>query len=200
MAYIKTDEENEFAVDEKEQPKPKVDEKKQVNIDNTYENLKQSLELYIADRKQSGDEETVYTAHTFLEWIKRQTEIIKDEKIFSISAEDNTEVKRGNVVWVDFGFNVADEFGGKHPAIIYRRSGTQVFVFPLTTQPPKGNKNVFVKVPYVHNFQKMNRWINVLNLKCVSIQRIDFNSKPFGNVNGKVLANISTTWQKQGIR
>lgn len=190
MAYVKEDQKKELT----------VDKKKQVDIDNTYENLKQSLELYIADRKQSGDKETVYTAHTFLEWVKRQSEIIKDEKTFSISADDNSEVKRGNVVWVDFGFNIADEFGGKHPAIIYRRSGSQVFVFPLTTQPPKGNTNVFVKIPYVHNFKKMDRWTNVLNLKCVSIQRIDFNSKPFGNVSGKVLANISNTWQRQGIK
>lgn len=191
MTYTKADVETELT----------VDEKKQVDIDNTYENLKQSLELYIADRKQSEDEEIVYTAHTFLEWIKRQTEIIKDEKAFSVSAEDDLEVKRGNVVWVDFGFNIADEFGGKHPAIIFRRSGSQIFVFPLTTQPPKdGQKDLFVKVPYVHNFKKKDRWTNVLNLKCVSIQRIDFNSKPFGKVNGKVLADISRVWQRKGIR
>ncbi|WP_266016227.1 type II toxin-antitoxin system PemK/MazF family toxin, partial [Klebsiella pneumoniae] len=95
------------------------------------------------------------------------------------------------VVWIDFGFNIADEFGGKHPAIIYRPSGNQVFVFPLTTQPPNSrNKDLFVKVDYIKNFKKMDRWVNILNLKCVSVQRIDFTSD-VGEVNGKVMNDLS---------
>ncbi len=27
-------------------------------------------------------------------------------------------LKRGNVVWIDFGFNIGNEFGGMHPAVI----------------------------------------------------------------------------------
>ena len=29
-------------------------------------------------------------------------------------------LKRGNVVWIDFGFNIGNEFGGMHPAIILK--------------------------------------------------------------------------------
>lgn len=32
-------------------------------------------------------------------------------------------LKRGNVVWVDFGFNIGNEFGGMHPAIILKNDG-----------------------------------------------------------------------------
>ncbi|MEF9946672.1 MAG: hypothetical protein RR737_08825 [Lachnospiraceae bacterium] len=33
----------------------------------------------------------------------------------------NLVLIRGNVVWVEFGFNVGCEFGGKHPAIIHSK-------------------------------------------------------------------------------
>lgn len=173
---------------------------KKFDIDCTHEKLKKSLEIYIAEQKENGNDEVVYTAHTFLEWLDKKTDIIKTEKQFIMTSEMRKSIKRSKVVWIDFGFNIADEFGGKHPAIIYRVSGTQVFVFPLTTQPPNSrNKDLFVKIPYVKNFYRMDRWINVLNLKCVSVQRIDFNSN-VGEVTGKVLNDIGSKWQEKGIR
>ncbi len=31
---------------------------------------------------------------------------------------------RGAVVWIEFGFNIGNEFGGRHPAIIMRKTGS----------------------------------------------------------------------------
>lgn len=41
---------------------------------------------------------------------------ITDNDVMLISKK--VILKRGNVVWVDFGFNIGNEFGGMHPAII----------------------------------------------------------------------------------
>ncbi|WP_282021160.1 type II toxin-antitoxin system PemK/MazF family toxin [Planomicrobium okeanokoites] len=173
---------------------------KTVDLNITHEKFKEVLNQYVESNKDHTDGEIVYTAHTFIDWLEKKTNIVKDEKTFTITPEQKATIKRTHVVWIDFGFNIADEFGGKHPAIIYRPSGNQVFVFPLTTQPPTSrNKHLFVKINYIKNFKKMDRWVNILNLKCVSIQRIDFNSG-VGEVNGKVMNDLSTAWKNQGIR
>lgn len=175
-------------------------QKKTVDLNVTHEKFKEALQEYVETNKDHADEEVIYTAHTFIDWLEKKTNIVKNEKTFTISAEQKEGIKRTKVAWIDFGFNIADEFGGKHPAIIYRTSGNQVFVFPLTTQPPtERNKHLFVKVDYVKNFKKMDRWVNILNLKCVSVQRIDFTSG-IGEVNGKVMGDLSAAWKRQGIR
>ena len=38
-------------------------------------------------------------------------------------------LKRGNVVWIDFGFNIGNEFGGMHPAIILKKK-QPLSIFP----------------------------------------------------------------------
>ena len=40
--------------------------------------------------------------------------------------------KRGNVVWIDFGFNIGNEFGGMHPAVILKNFSNDLFVLPLS--------------------------------------------------------------------
>ena len=44
--------------------------------------------------------------------------------------------KRGNVVWVDFGFNVGNEFGGIHPAVILKNFEKDLFVLPISSKKP----------------------------------------------------------------
>ena len=60
--------------------------------------------------------------------VKNNYALKKNNHIFNntnISKEDTmlltkkVLLKRGNVVWIDFGFNIGNEFGGMHPAIIY---------------------------------------------------------------------------------
>ena len=44
--------------------------------------------------------------------------------------------KRGNVVWLDFGFNVGNEFGGMHPAVILKNFEKDLFVIPISSKKP----------------------------------------------------------------
>lgn len=174
----------------------KIKDKKNVDIDEGLEMLTNTLDAYVEENRDK-DSEIVYTAYTFLKWLRTKTEIVQNEKTFTIPDPD--VVKRGNVVWVEFGFNIGQEFGGRHPAIIYRVTGEQVFVFPLTTQQPKKEKPQYVRIPIVYDFPKLKRWVNVLNLKCVSVNRIDFTSR-VGRVKGESLDDISAAWKKIGIK
>jgi len=50
--------------------------------------------------------------------------------------------KRGNVVWVDFGFNIGTEFGGMHPAIILKNFESELLVVPISSKMPKEYKKI----------------------------------------------------------
>ena len=112
-------------------------DKQNVNLENDYQDLIKCLETFIKKNKDY-DIETVYTASTFLRWLKRKTEIISKEKEFTVPKD--IDLRRTKVFWIDFGFNIGQEFGGKHPAIILRVSGQQVFVLPLSSQAPEPDK------------------------------------------------------------
>ena len=43
-------------------------------------------------------------------------------------------LKRGNVVWIDFGFNIGNEFGGMHPAVILKNFDKDLFVLPVSSK------------------------------------------------------------------
>ena len=45
-------------------------------------------------------------------------------------------LKRGNVVWIDFGFNIGNEFGGMHPAVILKNFDKDLFVVPISSKKP----------------------------------------------------------------
>jgi mRNA-degrading endonuclease toxin of MazEF toxin-antitoxin module len=175
-----------------------VKDKTNIYLDKDYADLKNILEQYIESKRDKGTE-TVYTASTYLKWLQEKTRLISNESSFSIP--EGVTLKRTNVVWIDFGFNIGQEFGGKHPAIILRISGEQVFVMPLSSQAPDPSdqkKPMYVKVPIVYDFPPMTRWLNVLNMKSVSMVRIDFNSN-IGRVSGKIMDKISESLALCGI-
>ena len=45
--------------------------------------------------------------------------------------------KRGNVIWIDFGFNIGNEFGGMHPAVILKNFDNDLFVVPISSKEPQ---------------------------------------------------------------
>ena len=100
----------------------------------------------------------------------------------------NLVLKRGNVVWVNFGYNIGVEFGGRHPAIILRNNKESLFVAPLSSQTPK-DMDINVFIDYVYGCEKMDRYVNVLRLCHVSIIRVDLLSKT-GSVKGTILDEI----------
>ena len=146
----------------------------------------------------------------------------KNNYIFNntnISKEDtmlltkNVLLKRGNVVWIDFGFNVGNEFGGMHPAIILKNFDNELFVLPISSKRPKEfkkleqdyfNKRItleecekkkeqiteIVQIDSIYRFKDMIRWANITRMKKVSILRLNFNGT-IGKVDGKYLSKIN---------
>lgn len=108
-------------------------------------------------------------------------------------------LRRKTVVWVDFGFNIGEEFGGKHPALILKSISNELIVVPLSSQEPDEIRDFHVRVDKVYKFVSKIRWINIYRIKPISILRVDFTS-PIGDVKGVVLDKISEAIQNCGIR
>ena len=122
-------------------------------------------------------------------------------------------LKRGNVVWIDFGFNVGNEFGGMHPAIILKNFDNELFVLPISSKEPKEYKKLkedycnkkitheeyekkknqiteIVQIDNIYRFKDMIRWANITRMKKVSILRMNFDGT-IGKVDGKYLSMIN---------
>ena len=122
-------------------------------------------------------------------------------------------LKRGNVVWIDFGFNIGKEFGGMHPAIILKSFDNELMVVPVSSKKPAKYKELEQKVnegritqkEYVEeiskitaviqldkifNFKDITRWVDITRIRKVSILRLNFSSN-IGNVKGKDIELIA---------
>ncbi len=121
--------------------------------------------------------------------------------------------KRGNVVWIDFGFNIGNEFGGMHPAIILKNFNSELFVLPISSKEPKEFIKIeqeykdgkitleecekkkskiteVVQIDSIYRFKDMTRWANITRMKKVSILRLNFNGT-IGKIDGKYLSIIN---------
>ena len=90
-------------------------------------------------------------------------------------------LKRGNVIWIDFGFNIGNEFGGMHPAIILKNFDDELFVLPISSKKPKEYKKMeqdytnkkitleeceakkkqiteIIQIDNIYRFKDMTRW------------------------------------------
>ena len=154
--------------------------------------------------------------------VKNNYALKKNNYIFNntnISKEDTVLLtkkvllKRGNVVWIDFGFNIGNEFGGMHPAIILKNFDNEIFVLPISSKKPKEYKKLeqdyhnkkitleecvkkkgqiteIVQIDNIYRFKDMIRWANITRIKKVSILRLNFNGT-IGKVDGKYLSTIN---------
>ena len=154
--------------------------------------------------------------------VKNSYALKKNNYIFNntnISKEDTmlltkkVLLKRGNVVWIDFGFNIGNEFGGMHPAIILKNFDNEIFVLPISSKKPKEYKKLeqdyynkkitleecekkkgqiteIVQIDNIYRFKDMIRWANITRMKKVSILRLNFNGT-IGKVDGKYLSTIN---------
>ena len=154
--------------------------------------------------------------------VKNNYALKKNNYIFNntnISKEDTmlltkkVLLKRGNVVWIDFGFNIGNEFGGMHPAIILKNFDNEIFVLPISSKKPKEYKRLeqdyhnkkitleecikkkgqiteIVQIDNIYRFKDMIRWANITRMKKVSILRLNFNGT-IGKVDGKYLSTIN---------
>ena len=122
-------------------------------------------------------------------------------------------LKRGNVVWIDFGFNIGKEFGGMHPAIILKSFDNELMVVPVSSKKPAQYKELELKLnegkitqkeyekeiskvtaviqlDKIYNFKDITRWADITRMRKVSILRLNFSSN-IGNVKGNDMEIIS---------
>lgn len=103
---------------------------------------------------------------------------------------------RKAVVWVDFGYNIGTEFGGRHPAIILKNLKDSLIVIPLSSQEPK-TVDYSVKIDKVYGYPLIPRWANVTRITQVSLSRVHF--EKIGDVKPYVLKQISEKMKSCGI-
>lgn len=103
---------------------------------------------------------------------------------------------RKTVIWVDFGYNIGTEFGGRHPAIILKNLKDSLVVIPLSSQEPK-KMDYSIKVDKVYGFPEMPRWANVTRIIQISLSRVHF--EKIGDVKPAVMQEISKKLKSCGI-
>ena len=104
-----------------------------------------------------------------------------------VAIEDSTLLFRSlflssrNVVWVDFGFNIGSEFGGRHPAIILKNMGDVLIVAPVSTNTNGVQASNTVITFYPNEFYRMpslrHRFTNITRITPVSLIRVDLDSQ-----------------------
>lgn len=123
-------------------------------------------------------------------------------------------LKRANVVWIDFGFNIGNEFGGMHPAVILKNFDKDIFVLPVSSKKPieyekiekefeegkisqeecikkKDKITEIVQLDNIIGFKEMIRWANITRIRKVSILRLNF-SGTIGRIDGEYINKISS--------
>ena len=143
--------------------------------------------------------EQVKLANEYYKWTALKTNLILDEKSFQLPPEmiaRSLVLIRKAVVWVDFGYNIGTEFGGRHPAIILKNLKDSLVVIPLSSQEPK-SMDYNVKVDKVYGYPLMPRWANVTRITQVSLSRVHF--EKIGDVKPAVLTQINDKLKKCGI-
>lgn len=137
----------------------------------------------------------------------------------NISVEDTKMLmkyvlfKRGNVVWIDFGFNIGNEFGGMHPAVILKNFDKDLFVVPISSKKPteytkiekelyngkitleecekqKNQIKEIIELDKINGFKNMLRWARITRMKKISILRLNFFGT-IGTLDGNYMNSIS---------
>ena len=121
--------------------------------------------------------------------------------------------KRGNVIWLDFGFNIGNEFGGMHPAVILKNFDNDLFVVPISSKKPpeyikleqdlqskiiseeefEERKNAIteiIELTKINGFRNMLRWARITRMKKISMLRVNF-SGTIGTLDGTDMDKIS---------
>lgn len=121
--------------------------------------------------------------------------------------------KRGNVIWLDFGFNIGNEFGGMHPAVILKNFDYDLFVVPISSKKPpeyvkieqdlkdkkitedeyKKRKDAIteiIELSKINGFRNMLRWSRITRMKKISMLRVNF-SGTIGTLDGADMDKIA---------
>ena len=169
---------------------------------------------------------TQYTfnkANKIIKSIIKKNYSFKDNKYFfsntKISNEDVKLLmkyvlfKRGNVIWLDFGFNIGNEFGGMHPAVILKNFDNDLFVVPISSKKPteyikleqdlqnkiiseekfeerKNDITEIIEFSKINGYRSMLRWARITRMKKISILRVNY-SGTIGTLEGTDMDRIA---------
>lgn len=160
---------------------------------------KYSLEEYYKINKCKEFDSERNTPKDYLEWIDKKTRIIINSSEFIKKSKDY--IIRGDVVWVEFGYNIGEEFSGRHPAVVLKNGGKTLLVLPITSKQPTEkqlNSKTYIEISKIYNYKIIRRWVNIFNITPVSIERIDFTKKK-GNIKGNDLDKISKAFLESDL-
>lgn len=152
---------------------------------------KASLDDYYEINKDKNFNNQRNTPKDYFEWIDKKTRMIINSPKFIQKTKEC--ILRGDVIWVEFGFNIGEEFSGRHPAVVLKNGGKTLLVLPITSKQPTEKQlasKIYIELGKIYNFKVMKRWVNIFNIIPISIERIDFTKKK-GNIKGTDLDNIS---------
>ena len=112
-----------------------------------------------------------------------------------------------------FGFNIGNEFGGMHPAIILKNFDKELFVVPVSSKKPKEYAQIeqefndkiitaeeckkrkeqvtaIMQIDNIYRFKKITRWLDITRIRKVSLLRLNY-SGTIGRISGEYIKNIS---------
>ncbi len=81
------------------------------------------------------------------------------------------------IVWIDFGFNVGNEFGGIHPAVIIKNLGNDMLlVSPISSDDDGRHRKIptaiILSEKDCHGLKEKNRFSDIRNIRSVSLHRV----------------------------
>ncbi len=83
----------------------------------------------------------IKSQHLVEEWLRKFADYLYEENtpFTKVQAKEMGKYKAGDVIYVDFGYNVGSENGGNHYAVVIEDneiSATMITVIPLSSLPP----------------------------------------------------------------
>lgn len=130
-------------------------------------------------------------------WLNQWSQYLREEKAFN--PQKLRYYKRGEIVLVDFGYNVGCELGGIHYAIVIENNNNnasgQVVVIPISSLETNVDKNMIHKseVYLGKAIGDVESYAKPLQIRAISKQRIrspKYPKQKIGNISNELLAQI----------
>ncbi len=122
----------------------------------------------------------------FTNWVQAMVDYFRRES----NPKPSYDYVRGQVILVDFGFNVGNEFGGNHYAVVLLDSparNPKVVVLPLTSQKPKKKYTHHIEIDPIPGVPR-DHWANSYEVR--SVDKLRTQPKTH-RVSGSTLDRIS---------
>ena len=145
----------------------------------------------IENNLSSLDEEL---ALEYLSWLDKKTLYLKKTYLKEGYKAQPDNLKRGDIVWCEFGINVGAELSDYktkgHYALVWNIDLGNVVVIPLTSQKPNGNDLSFdIGIIEGLNEKENHSYLKIDAIRSVSKRRI-------GRINNKIGGKVSLTDDK----